>query len=623
MKHYSKNKFVYTCILFALLLIVASGPNVYGQSKWIEDRQMNFKINVPATFQTNQLWDGSDKIHAFVSPDQNLVVRVRAIPLKQSITDVQLQSIFENKIIQGAIRLNDEASDLNGLPARWSGYMWKYNNVNTVLVNYYIIRPEMAYVVWSITAENMVEQKTEEMSNILGSFSLINGHPVQNNSQITTNQSSSASTPVYTVTNSNNTATNSQQTAQYSGTTSQSATTEKRATSSSVNIKGVRATSLQMGAGVNNSLDIIDGGTNFPVSEKQIHLVFDYQGSTNGQNFEVKWLSVTHNCLVIADEYLPVVNGKNRVHSYIDNTGNAWPLGDYRAEIWYSGQKLAEKEFSIGKQQVGQTSTPGNILGKCYADGKGNNQTKSLGGKYYSLDLNTVNDNDVFEVRVTSGTLQFVMIHYRNSSGIWYLAYKGPNTKFRIGDILNGKRNLYTHLIINVNAEHEKYLPLACYADIILNPSGQNPPAIQQQTQNAMVNTPKTNTGSGKIYQIVMDNNNCGFDFATGHVRSCHQSPDPDVMSEPWCTNNPALCGNWAKTGKSRLEDVTSAPASGYISDGKSFTDCQECPVNEVLVFKLKDGSYGKLLIVKDDYGKVNGNCQHKITCMIEYPAFK
>ncbi len=629
--------------LILIVLVVSGFQVMQAQTRWIEDRQMNFKINVPVNYKANQLMDGSDKIHAFVSPDENLVVRVRAVPLKQQIADTQLQSIFEQNMIKGAIRINDELTDLNGLPARWSGYMWTYNQVNTVLANYYIIRSGMAYVVWAIIAEDKVDGKTVEMSNILGSFALITGHPPQSGGLASAPPSSatgsSGTTASGTRPSGNGASGYPSSTGRIdplSGSSAggvstagnqpvgpgQSSASTGYGSASSTSGTGLKIASLQMGAGVNNSLDIIDGGTNFPASEKQIHLTFDYQGNTNGRNFQVKWVSKTHDCLVVEDDYLPTTHGRNRVHSFIDNAGNAWPLGDYRAEVWYSGQKLAEKEFSVGGRQKPVLPAGGKLLGGCFADGKGDNYTKSLGGRYLTVDLNQLKDDDVLEVRVKSGTLDFVHVHYRNASGVWYNAYHGMDTRFVVKDLLAGKRGLYTHFVFNVNAQHEKYLSIACYADVWLLPPGRIAAAAPPQ-QKTTAGTPAGTSRSSGAKQIVLDNQNNGYDFKTGRVRDGHQSPDPDVLNEPWCTERPALCGNWAKTGKSRLEDVTSPPASGYISDGQSFTDCQECPVNEVLVFKLKDGSFGKLMITKDEKTQVGNGCQHRITCLVEYPAFK
>lgn len=87
-----------------------------------------------------------------------------------------------------------------------------------------------------------------------------------------------------------------------------------------------------------------------------------------------------------------------------------------------------------------------------------------------------------------------------------------------------------------------------------------------------------------------------------------------DVMNRPWCTPLPALTGNWIRIGKSRMEDVISAPSSGYLSDGKDFIDCAEAPLNEVLLFKLANGKYAKLMIISDEQSKTSSGCEHKIT---------
>jgi hypothetical protein len=126
---------------------------------------------------------------------------------------------------------------------------------------------------------------------------------------------------------------------------------------------------------------------------------------------------------------------------------------------------------------------------------------------------------------------------------------------------------------------------------------------------------------TASVNKIVLDNKTYGYDFASGKLRTNYE-PEPDVMNRPWCTPLPALTGNWVRTGKSRMEDVTSAPSSGYLSDGKDFIDCAEAPLNEVLVFKLTNGKYAKLMIISDQQSKTSSGCEHKITCLVQYPAF-
>jgi len=113
------------------------------------------------------------------------------------------------------------------------------------------------------------------------------------------------------------------------------------------------------------------------------------------------------------------------------------------------------------------------------------------------------------------------------------------------------------------------------------------------------------------------------YSFKTGKIHNNHQ--EADMILEPWCTEQPGVCGNWVLTGKSSLSQVSSPPASGYISDEAGFTDCQILPLNNVAVFKLKDGSYAKVIIQNTNFSNSqsqNPPCQHKATILVEYPAF-
>jgi len=745
--------------LLIIIIMIISFP-AKSQNRWIEDSQMKFKIMVPSSYQAKDYWEGTDKIHMFLSSDQNVAVSVRAIPVSGNISITQLTQAFTQNIIKGANQLVSNPYTINGIAGQIIGYRWRYNNINVIVGAFYTIQNNIAFVVWTMIPETLFNKRNAESDAITNSFTLLNQNdlsqqqpqqpqqsqaqaqdgfrilisddaglehlipelatirtsesgqtlwdlPVGNsgknltmviqnitkqgksfatfiNEQITSIKNRGAaikfqdfetinglqcckyrydyngSVFIYTAVDGPNsfyltgfvgaseyagqtdgfhkTVHNSfkkkgsgrqqpqpqtQQnvatpTAQASTPTHTSTTTSPPPPSKTVN--GVKVTTIKTAKEINSATDISAIESFFIPSTERIHLVFNYQGNTNGQNFLVKWFSKTHNCLVVEENYLPKANGQNKVHSYIENSGKAWPLGDYRAEVWFSGQKLTEVYFIIGNRVVATPATNATLIGKIYADGKGDNQTKSLGGRYCTADLTKLNDNDIIEIRITSGTLKFVHVHLRNSSGIWISKYDGMNTRFTVKELITNQRNLYTHLVFNVNAKHEKYLPVACYADVWLISATATNSQTQQTQQTTQV--PPPSTKGGAIKQIVMDNQNCGYDFATGKVRDGHKAPDPDVLNEPWNTPTPALGGNWARTGKSRMEDVTTAPAGGYISDGLSFIDCKEAPLNEVLVFKLKNGTYGKLMIIKDEKSTTSNSAQHRITCLVQYPAF-
>lgn len=93
-----------------------------------------------------------------------------------------------------------------------------------------------------------------------------------------------------------------------------------------------------------------------------------------------------------------------------------------------------------------------------------------------------------------------------------------------------------------------------------------------------------------------------------------------DFMLEPWCVDNPAVCGNWVQTDDTALGDVTEAPADGYISDAAGFNDCQEAEAGKVLVFKLADDTYAKAIISEHSTTQDDSGCDHTVTLDYVYP---
>ncbi len=127
---------------------------------------------------------------------------------------------------------------------------------------------------------------------------------------------------------------------------------------------------------------------------------------------------------------------------------------------------------------------------------------------------------------------------------------------------------------------------------------------------------PKSNAASGSI---ILGYPNAYFNFKTGAV-SDDWNVEHHIGNEPWCTESPGLCGNWVATSATALDAMTTPPTTGYISDGKGFEDCQNAPLNKVLVFKLDDGTYGKAIIHSDDYSTDTSGCTHTLVMDYSYP---
>lgn len=163
-------KLFQSTVLILLSLFVSQ--NIFSQNNWITDSEMQFKIQAPANYQQNQFRDGTDKVLALVSPDENVAVRVRAMHATNDFTIDLLQQVFEQNIISGAKLIMKDNGDLHGIPARATAYTWKYNNIETVIGTYYIIQNGFAYVVWTIVPRNLLQQRSAEADKIIDSFTL-------------------------------------------------------------------------------------------------------------------------------------------------------------------------------------------------------------------------------------------------------------------------------------------------------------------------------------------------------------------------------------------------------------------------------------------------------------------
>ena len=573
---------------------------VYSQNRWVEDAQARFKISVPENYKMSSDTDGGAKIYAFMSPDQNVAVLVNTYTANLGATLDNVISDFLRDVLKGAVQLTLEPSVMNGIQGRAAGY--KSLVSDDALIEHMI--PEQSKIsssetgksVWDVSgnlgnkAMTMVIQNILKQGRSLNEFineqaTIINNQPeafVRHQNYSTVNglnicnywYENKGNVFIYTAVDgpasfyvigfvgsvnyegeleaihksvyptirrsgdsSPKSASPSSKDESGKSSSNLSISSASLSVTSSGTLSGsndITPLSIKVGTSVNSLAGVDQEMKTIPPSAKRIHMVFDYTGGEVQNPFKVKWSSNTHDCLIIEENYLPRVHNMNRIHSYIDNGGNDWPVGDYIVEVWHGKRMITLSTFNVGTASVtGQTNLQGQAPGQ-----------------------------------ISQQELQ------------------------QIKQQLEQQKQLQRQQ----QQQHQDYL---------------------SEIQSA---SPKSSSVS--IKQIVMDNQNNGYDFVTGKLRSASAPPDPDVLNEPWCTNLPGLGGNWANTGMSRMEDVVTPPSSGYISDGYDFINAQEAPLNKVLVFKLKNGKYAKLMITKDDFTRSGNSCQHKITCLVEYPAF-
>lgn len=159
-------------ILFFISALFFSGI-LNGQNEWVTDNEMQFKIKAPSNYRQKQMRDGTDKVLTLMSPDENVMVRVRAMQATDQFTASVLQKVFEQNIIQGAQRIMNEDGDLHGIPARSSAYTWSVDGNDAVLGAYYIVQNGFAYIVWTAIPGNLINQRSAEADEIMDSFELL------------------------------------------------------------------------------------------------------------------------------------------------------------------------------------------------------------------------------------------------------------------------------------------------------------------------------------------------------------------------------------------------------------------------------------------------------------------
>lgn len=452
---------------YIVLIILFTFLSSLSYSQWQDDRKYKFKINIPDNWNKTSYMDGTDKVYDYYSADQNLAIQMRVFELTGNVSTEILAKLYEDNMLPVGIQKQKliDYTTVNNIKGKQGTYFMDYNGNQVVMNSFYTVQHNIAYIITAIIPMNLIEQKGEELKNVTQSFIIDGFETVANVSSTDLNQTGSGS--VY-----------NESANQYSHTSNEGGLSVEASSSIQIN-------KLEIGNELDSNHGVIEPKITIPANTSRLNLVFDYSGNANGKLLLVKWYSDTYQCLITEAEYFPVHSDYSRGYAYIENNNKPWPLGDYRAEIWHSGQKIQEKTFTVINQKNAQASE-GILLGKIFADGTGDNRTKSKGGKYLGVDLNKLKDDDIIEVRITSGDLKFVHVHLRNSRGVWYSKYEGMNTRFKVKDLITNQRSNYTHINFNVNGKHEKYLPVACYAEVWHIPTNESAIAESQNNQQTI-----------------------------------------------------------------------------------------------------------------------------------------
>ena len=170
MKH-RKSLFVVIFLLFTFFWATPSS------ARWYDDYQFGFRINAPENWLSHSFVEGTDRVWAFVSPDQNVAVRVRAFKHDPHSDISMVISLFESEIFGGGQRLALLGHALNGIPGKLGAYQGVYNGNQVGVGAFYTVQNGNAYIIWSIIPTHLFTAGSAEADVVTNTFTLTGKSP--------------------------------------------------------------------------------------------------------------------------------------------------------------------------------------------------------------------------------------------------------------------------------------------------------------------------------------------------------------------------------------------------------------------------------------------------------------
>ncbi|PKK89473.1 MAG: hypothetical protein CVV64_13735 [Candidatus Wallbacteria bacterium HGW-Wallbacteria-1] len=134
------------------------------------DTVHKYRIQVPRKWQAGFLMDGNDRVRTFVSPDNNVSVRVRTFATGQGVTTDLMRQAFQQYSLGGGQLLYNETGVLGGVPASLGVYSGAFNNIPVTVVALFTMRSGIGYIVWSMVPQNLFQARSDEIDSVLATF---------------------------------------------------------------------------------------------------------------------------------------------------------------------------------------------------------------------------------------------------------------------------------------------------------------------------------------------------------------------------------------------------------------------------------------------------------------------
>jgi len=160
-------------VLLFILLVTIPLPST-AQTRWYEEGALGFKVSVPTSWETHAYAEGTDEIRAWTSPDENVALLIRTVPIgQQQATLDMIITVYEQNALAGAQRLVMQDYTLNGVAGKMAGYRWTFNDIPVIVGAFFALKPGTFYALSSIIPQEMFQARTAETDAIMNTFTLI------------------------------------------------------------------------------------------------------------------------------------------------------------------------------------------------------------------------------------------------------------------------------------------------------------------------------------------------------------------------------------------------------------------------------------------------------------------
>ncbi|MFK5855329.1 MAG: PsbP-related protein [Bacteroidota bacterium] len=323
--------------MFCILMVASSSLS----AQWQQDSKYGFKIKIPTSWNKNSYMDGTDQVYDYMSADENTAVQLRAFDAGAGFTTELLAQVYEESMLPtGTKKISlDDHTTANGIPSKKGVYLIDYNGTEVGLSALYIVQKNKGYVLTALIPTSMIQQKGEELKQIVKSFS-IDGF--------------SAST----------------------STTKQNKPSGLAGLSVEMKSNTFQISSIELSNHIDANNNAVNPTTTFNTQTPEIFAVVSYTGATQ-KDLVVSWIFKERNRTISSDAYnfTDKKGGVGVVSITKPNAG--WPTGSYSVKFEMDGKVIRELGFTVEEQ-----STNNDIFSGSTSDG--NSSTSSAKGNHIS-----------------------------------------------------------------------------------------------------------------------------------------------------------------------------------------------------------------------------------------------